>query len=107
DYKHDVTVTADKPTDLGTIDLAQMAGDLSLTSPQSSVTYKLTGPGDYTHEGQFPDKLEKLPVGDYLITVSQLDWKLPPLPITIHDHENVQKEIKFPYAKVSIVSVPP
>ena len=107
DYKRDVTVTADKPTDLGTIMLVQKTGNLSLTSPQSEVTYKLTGPGDYTHEGQLPDKLEKLPVGDYLVTASQQDWKLPPLPITIHDQENVQKEIKFPYASVSILSAPP
>ena len=107
DYKQDVTVTADKPTDLGTIALVQKTGNLSLTSPQSDVTYKITGPGDYSHEGQVPDKLEKLSVGDYLITASQRDWKLPPLPISIHDRENVQKEIKFPYAKVSITSVPP
>jgi len=107
DYKKDVAVTADKPTDLGTIVLVQKTGNLSLTSPQSDVTYKITGSGDYTHEGQVPDKLENLPVGDYLITASQRDWKLPPLPITIHDRENVQKDIKFPYAKVSIVSVPP
>jgi hypothetical protein len=107
DYRQDVTVTADKPTDLGTITLVQKTGNLSLTSPQSGVTCKLTGPGDYSHEGQLPDKLEKLPVGDYLVTVSLQDWTLPPLPITIHDHENVQKDIKFPYAKVSIVSTPP
>ncbi len=107
DYKQEVTVSADKPTDLGTIQLVQKTGDLSLTSPQSDVTYKLTGPGDYSHEGQLPDKLDKLPIGDYLITVSQQDWKLPPLPITIHDHETAQKEIKFPYGSVSILSTPP
>jgi hypothetical protein len=107
DYKQDVTVTADKPTDLGTITLVQKTGSLSLTSPQSGVTYTLTGPGDYTHDGQLPDKLEKLPVGDYLVMASQQDWKLPPLPITIHDQENALKEIKFPFAKVSIVSTPP
>lgn len=106
DYKQDVTVTADKPTDLGTIALVQKTGNLSLTSPQSEVIYKLTGPGDYTHEGQVPDKLDKLPVGDYLVTASQRDWKLPPLPITIHDQENAQKEIKFPYASLSITSAP-
>ena len=107
DYKQDATVTADKPTELGTIELVQKTGNLSLTSPQGGVTYKLTGPGDYAHEGQVPDKLDKLPVGNYLITAVQGDWKLPPLPITIHDHDNAQKDIKFPYAKVSITSVPP
>jgi hypothetical protein len=106
DYKQDVTVTADKPTELGMITLVQKTGNLSLTSQQSGVTYTLTGPGDYSHDGQVPDKLEKLPVGNYLITASQADWKLSPMPITIHDRENAQKEIKFPYAKVSITSVP-
>jgi formylglycine-generating enzyme required for sulfatase activity len=107
DYKQDVTVTADKPTDLGTITLAQKAGNLSLTSAQSGVTYTITGPGNYTHDGQVPDKLDKLPIGDYLVTASLQDWTLPPVPITIHDQESAQKEIKFPYASVSIVSAPP
>jgi hypothetical protein len=107
DYKQDVTVTADKPTDLGVIQLVQQTGNLSLTSQQSGVTYTLTGPGGYTHDGQVPDKLEKLPIGDYLITASQQDWKLSPVSVTIHENENVQKEIKFPYANVSILSVPP
>jgi len=107
DYKQDVTVTADKPTDLGMIELVQKTGNLSLSSEQTGVTYKLTGSGNYTHEGQLPDKIEKLPVGDYLITASQHDWKLPPLAITIHDHETVEKEIKFPYASASILSSPP
>jgi hypothetical protein len=106
DYKQDVTVTADTPVDLGTIVLAQKTGNLSLTSPQSNVTYTITGPGNYSHDGQMPDKLEKLPVGDYLVTASLGDWTLSPVPITIHDRENAQKEIKFPFGKVSIVSTP-
>jgi formylglycine-generating enzyme required for sulfatase activity len=28
------------------------------------------------------------------------------MPITIHDHDNLQKEIKFPYGKLSLTSVP-
>jgi hypothetical protein len=107
DYRQEVTITADKPADLGTIALVPKTGNLSLSSPQSEVTYKVTGPGDYNHEGQLPDKLENLPVGDYLITVAQEDWKLSPMAVTIHDHDNIDKEIKFPYASVSIVSTPP
>jgi len=106
DYKQDVTVTADQPVDLGTIALVQKAGNLSLTSPQSGVTYTITGPNSYSRDGQLPDKLEKLPVGDYTITATQSDWKLSPLAITIHDHDNIQKEIRFPYASVSLTSVP-
>jgi formylglycine-generating enzyme required for sulfatase activity len=107
DYRQDVTVTADKPTDLGTITLVQKTGNLSITSPQSGVTYTITGPAGYSHEGQLPDKLDKLPVGDYSIAAAQGDWKLSPVTITIHDHDNAQKDIKFPYANLSLTSVPP
>jgi formylglycine-generating enzyme required for sulfatase activity len=107
DYKQDLTVAATKPTDLGTIELVAKVGNLSLTSPQDDVSYSLTGPGDYSHEGQVPDKLEALPAGDYMLTVNQHDWKLPTIPFTIHDKENVQQEIKFPYATLSVTTVPP
>ena len=106
DYKQNVTVTADSPTDLGTINLVQKTGNLSLTSPQSDVTYKLTGPNGYSHDGQIPDKVEALPVGDYLVTVTQRDWQLPAVPVTIHDHDTAQKDIKFPYANLTINSTP-
>jgi len=106
DYKQDVTVAADQPTDLGTIALVLKTGNLSLSSPQSNVTYTITGPNAYSHDGQLPDKLEKLPVGDYSITATQADWKLPPLTVSIHDHDNIQKDIKFPYANISLTSVP-
>jgi hypothetical protein len=107
DYKQDVTVTAGKPTDLGTIELVQKTGNLSLSSPQTDVTYALTGPGDFKREGQLPDKLQNLPAGDYHVTAQQRDWKMQPILFTIHDQENVQKEIKFPYASLSITSTPP
>lgn len=107
DFRQDVTVTSEKPTDLGTIELVQKTGSLSLSSPQSEVDYKLTGPGGYAQEGELPVKLEKMPVGDYQLKVRQHDWELPPVTLTIHDRENVQKEIKFPYANASIDSVPP
>lgn len=107
DYKQDVTVAVEKPTDLGVVELVPMVGSLSLSSPQSEVTYNLTGPGDFAKSGQLPDKFQTLPAGDYQLTVQQRDWKLPPILITIHDHENVQKEIKFPYGNVIITTVPP
>ena len=107
DSKQDVTVTVDKPTDLGTIALVQKAGNLSITSPQTDVEYSLTGPGDYSHQGQVPDNLQKLSVGDYQLTVWQHDWKLPVVTFTIHDQETVNKEIKFPYGNLTLSSVPP
>jgi Sulfatase-modifying factor enzyme 1/PEGA domain len=106
DYRQDVTVAIDKPVDLGTIQLVQKAGTLSITSPQSDVTYTLTGPNGYTHDGQIPDKLDKLPIGDYSIVATQRDWKLPAKALSIRDNETTQKIIDFPYAKVSITSTP-
>jgi hypothetical protein len=107
DYKQDITVTAEKPTDLGTIELVQKTGNLAMSSPQTDVTYTLVGPGDFKREGQLPDKLQNLPAGDYQVTIQQRDWKMQPITFTIHDQENVQKEIKFPYASLAITSTPP
>ncbi len=106
DYRQDVVVSADTPNDLHVIALTPMTGTVSLTSPQSDVTYRITGPGNFDHEGQIPDKLEKLPVGEYSVVATQKDWTLPPLSITVRDHDNLQRDIKFPYANLSLTSVP-
>jgi hypothetical protein len=106
DYKQDATVTSDKPTDLGVISLVPKNGNISITSPQSGVSYTLTGPGGYSHGGPVPDKLQALPIGDYVLTASQGDWQLPSVPVTIKDHDNLIKDIKFPYANVSLLSTP-
>ncbi|HUB67126.1 MAG TPA: PEGA domain-containing protein [Candidatus Methylacidiphilales bacterium] len=107
DYSQTVTVTADKPLAMGTITLTAKAGRLSLTSPQDSVIYTLTGPNGYNHSGQVPDNLSNLAPGDYHLLASQGDWKLPPMALTIHDTENVQQEIRFPFANATIMSTPP
>ena len=107
DFHRDLTVSASKPTDLGTVQLAPNVGDLTLSSPQKEVHYAITGPNNYTHEGQLPDKLEHLPAGTYQITARQNDWQLPPLTITLQDRDNLQQEIKFPFASLSIDTVPP
>jgi hypothetical protein len=106
DYKQKVTVTPTSPSDLGVINLVQKAGDLSLASQQSNVTYTLTGPNGYNSKGSVPDKVSTLPIGDYTLTASQGDWTLPSMPISISDHNTTSKEIKFPYAKVTITSTP-
>lgn len=106
DYKQDVTIAANKSLDLGTISLVQQVGNLSLTSQQNDVNYKVSGPNNYASEGRVPDKIEKLPVGDYTITASQSDWTLPPFTVTVRDGETSQKEIKFPFGKLSLTSVP-
>jgi hypothetical protein len=107
DYKQDVTVSGDKPLDMGAIELVPKAGSLSLTSPQDNVTYTLTAPNGHVYTGQIPDNLPNLPPGNYQLLAVQQDWKLPPVMLTIHDQENVQKEIKFPYASAMITSTPP
>jgi hypothetical protein len=106
DYKTSATIAQDAPVDLGIIQLVPKVGDLALSSPQSGVTYTLTGPNGYTHDGTIPDKLEKLPIGDYSLTATQKDWALPPMPITINDHDSLTKDVKFPYGKVTITSTP-
>jgi hypothetical protein len=106
DYHQDLNVTADKPTDLGTIQLSPQVGNLSFSSPQTDVSYTLTGPNGYAHEGTFPDKLSGLAVGDYQLIARQHDWQLPPIPITISDRDDLQKVITFPFATLSIESVP-
>jgi hypothetical protein len=106
DFKQKVTVTPTAPVDLGTINLVQKAGDLSLGSPQSNVTYMLTGPNGYNNKGSVPDKLSALPVGEYTLTATQGDWTLPSMQISITNHGTTNKEIKFPYAKVTINSTP-
>jgi len=111
DFKQDETLTADntpdKPLDLGTIELVQKVGSLSLTTTESEVEYSLTGPGNYAHQGQAPDKIDKLPPGDYQLTAWQHDWKLAPVSITIRDQQSATQAIEFPYASVSLTSDPP
>ena len=106
DFQKEVTVQKDTPLDLGTIALIKRAGSLVLTSPQNGVTYTLSGP--YSKQGTLPDdgKLADLPVGDYQLTVAQDDWILPVITFTLHDQETLKKEIKFPYASLTVTSVP-
>ena len=106
DYTTSVNITADTPVDLHTITLQQKVGDLSLTSPQSNVTYTLTGPNGYTHDGAIPEQLSSLPIGDYTLNAKQGDWSLQPIAITINDHDKSTQAVKFPYAKVTITSTP-
>jgi formylglycine-generating enzyme required for sulfatase activity len=107
DYKTKVTVTPTSPVDLGTVNLVQKAGSINLVSPQSNVTYTLTGPNGYSHEGAIPDKLDQLPIGDYQLTATQGSWSLPPMQVTVSDQVTTDKDVKFPYAKVTITSTPP
>jgi hypothetical protein len=107
DYQQDLTAASDKPTDLGTIQLVPLAGNLSLTTAEKDITYTLTGPNGYSHDGQVPDRLTGLPAGDYQFTVRQRDWQLAPATLTIHDRDDLRREVKLPYGSASIQSVPP
>jgi hypothetical protein len=106
-YHQELNVTAEQPTDLGTIQLVPQTGNLSLSSDQTDAGYTLTGPNGYEHDGQFPEKLSGLAAGDYQLIAHLGDWKLAPLPITLHDQDDLQKMIKFPYGSVGIDTVPP
>jgi hypothetical protein len=107
DYQQTITGTPDKPIDLGVISLVQLTGDLSLTSPQSDVTYTLTDAAGNARQGTVPDKLSSLPVGTYQLVAKQHDWTLPPVMITLHPQENLQQAVKFPYASLTLESTPP
>ena len=107
DYRQDFDLTGNQPVDLGTIQLTPQTGNLSLTSLQKDVTYTLTGPGGYSHEGQLPDKLDGLAPGDYQLAARLHDWQLPPIPLTIRDRDDLQQIVKFPFGSASITSTPP
>jgi hypothetical protein len=107
DYRQDMTVTAEKPTDLGTIQLTQEEGSLALSSPQNDVAYTLTGPNNYSHEGTLPDKLTGLAAGNYQLVLRQNDWQLPPMTVTIRDRDDLHKDIAFPFGILSVESTPP
>jgi hypothetical protein len=107
DYQQDMNVTADKPTDLGTIQLVQQTGNLALSSPQNDVAYTLTGPNNYTHNGMLPDKLTGLPVGDYQLVLRQHDWQLPPITVTLRDRDDLHKDVAFPFGTLTVESMPP
>jgi hypothetical protein len=106
DFRKEINVTADQKLDLGTIQLVPETGNLSLSSPEEGVTYTLTGPNNYSRDGQIPDQMESLPAGDYQLTVKLNDWQLPPMQISLHDRDNLQRVIKFPFGSASITSEP-
>ena len=106
DYKQNIKAEANKPLDLGVIPLVQLTGNLSMTSPQSGVTYVLTGPNGEMHQGALPDKIADLPVGAYQLVAKQHDWTLPPMTVNLHSQENLQETVKFPYATLALDSAP-
>ena len=106
DFHQDLQVSADKATDLGKISLARALGNVTLSSPQKGVTYTLTGPDNYTHEGSIPDKLGSLPTGVYQLTAKMDDWQLAPVAVTVTADGDVKQDVKFPYGSARITSTP-
>jgi hypothetical protein len=107
DYQQKITAQAAQPLDLGVIPLAHRTGSIALSSAEDGLTYTLTGPGNYSHQGTVPDKLPGLPVGVYQLSAQINDWTLPPATLTLHPDENLQQEIKIPYATLTVQTVPP
>jgi hypothetical protein len=107
DYQQKIVAQAGTPLDLGVIALAQRTGSIALSSADNGITYTLTGPNNYSHEGTLPDKLDDLPVGAYQLSATLQDWKLPSKTITLHPDENLQEFVKPPYATLALQSDPP
>ena len=107
DYHQTVLAQANQPLDLGVIPLAQRTGSIALASGVDGLTYTLTGPNNYSHNGTLPDKLNALPVGAYQLAATLGDWKLPSQTITLHPDENVQQTVTPPYATLTLESTPP
>jgi hypothetical protein len=107
DYQQKITAQPGQPLDLGVIPLAARTGSIALSSAQDGLTYTITGPGNYSHQGTVPDKLPDLPVGVYQLSSQFEDWKLPAETLTLHPDENLQAAIKIPYASLSVQSEPP
>jgi hypothetical protein len=107
DYQQKIVAQAGTPLDLGVIALAQRTGSIALSSAETGMTYTLTGPSNYSHDGTLPDKLDDLPVGAYQLAATLQDWKLPAKTITLHPDENLQEFVKPPYATLALQSDPP
>lgn len=106
DYHQSINALAGQPLDLGVIPLAQRTGSIALSSPIPDIAYTLTGPNNYTHTGNLPDKLNALPVGAYQLAAVLGDWKLPAQTITLHPDENLQEVVKPPYATLALQTDP-
>jgi formylglycine-generating enzyme required for sulfatase activity len=107
DNQQSVTLASDKPPVALMVQLVPQAGNLALDSPQTGVSYTLTGPNNYEHEGVVPDHLDGVPAGDYQLVAALGDWKLPPMTITVHDRDQATQVIKFPFGTVHLDSTPP
>ncbi len=107
DYHQSITAAAGQPLDLGVVSLAHRTGTLELSSPVTGITYTLSGPDNYTHQGSAPDKLNGLAVGVYQLAPVLGDWRLPVETITLHPDEDLQQVVNPPYATLALASDPP
>jgi hypothetical protein len=87
-------------------------GSISLSCDLQPVVYELTGPitGDEAppvRKGTLPARFESLPEGHYTCTASYEDWELNPLSITLHDKDDINQQIVFPFASFTLSSNPP
>ena len=107
DYEQKITAQPGQPLDLGVIPLAQRTGSISLTGDHDGLTYTITGPNDYSHQGTMPDKLPNMPVGVYQLNAQFEDWKLPAETLTLHPDQDLQDRVRVPYATLALQSDPP
>ena len=107
DYEQKITAQPGQPLDLGIIPLAQRTGSITLSGNHDGLTYTITGPNDFSHQGTLPDKLPNLPVGVYQLNAQLADWKIPGETLTLHPDQDLQELVKVPYATLALQSEPP
>lgn len=102
----EISLEGGQTYDLGILELTLRTGTIKLTSPQKDITYTLTGPNDYNQTGTIPVTLDKLPEGDYTLTVLHNGWQLPAQTLAVTDNKETLQEIKFGYGTITLRSNP-
>ncbi len=73
--EHKIVVRDDRTEDVGVLELAPQAGSLSVSSEPKGVSFEIvTADGEKSSSGKTPVTLEKLPPGDYSVTLKMEGW---------------------------------
>ncbi|NOY00725.1 MAG: PEGA domain-containing protein [Verrucomicrobia bacterium] len=73
--EHKIVVRDDRTEDVGVLELAPQAGSLSVSSEPKGVSFEIVAAdGEKSSSGKTPVTLEKLPPGDYSVTLKMEGW---------------------------------
>lgn len=73
--EHEILVRNNHTEEVGVLDLALQAGSLSVSSEPKGVPFEIvTASGEKSSSGKTPVTLEKLPPGDYSVTLKMDGW---------------------------------